>query len=144
MERAILSWSEASHCNPAIIGLDRSVSSILELGKLPSEKLTSTFASKPFVGRVFHMNSTNQYSVWPRGGAAILIDFDRSVSHVQRITKASNRFWFLGCCVLWSACRLSTKPNYPPSSSNSPLALCGCSSLPGLKRIVLPEGIATS
>jgi hypothetical protein len=90
MERTILSWSEASHCHPTLIGLYHSVSSILEVGKLPSEKLTGTFAGKPFVGRGFHTNSTNQHSVWPRGGAATLIDFNRSVSHVAKNHEASN------------------------------------------------------
>jgi hypothetical protein len=90
MERTIPSWSEASHCHPTLIGFDHSVSSILEVGKLSSKKLTGTFAGEPFVGRGFHTNSTNQYSVWSCGGATTLIDFNRSVSHIFEESR-SNR-----------------------------------------------------
>jgi hypothetical protein len=90
MERTILSWPEAAHCHPTLIGFYHSIPSTFEVGKLPGEKLTGTFAGEPFIGRGFHTDRTDEYSVWARSGAATLIDFDRSVSHVAKNHNASN------------------------------------------------------
>src|SRR5437870_2944288 len=51
--------------------------------------------------------------------------------------------WPLGLLLETSKSRLEVK-SFRPHSAGAPSASCACNSLPGLKRIVLPEGIATS